>query len=178
MAIEITRRHILISALPLCSIACRRPAPDLSDYTEEEPPHLSSSIQVADQRTASQLLNGWYQVEGNAWRWTAQHFAAVLWPPPGSDRLGATLEFRLYVPAIVISLLKAVTIAAAIPGLRFSPETYSQPGDYIYKGDIGPGVLSSDSVRVNFTLEKAILPGQLDGRELGVIARALSLETK
>jgi len=31
---------------------------------------------------------------------------------------------------------------------------------------------------VNFTLEKAILPGQLDGRELGVIARALSLETK
>lgn len=178
MAIEITRRHVLIASVSLCAAACRRPQPDLSAYTEEEPPHLSSVIQVADPVESRQLLSGWYPVEGNAWRWTARNFSAVLRPPPGSPSLGALLEFSFTVPEVTIRTLKFITISASLPGLRLSPGTYLQPGDFVYARDIPPGTLSGDSVRVDFTLDKAILPSQADGRELGVIARSLSLETK
>ncbi|HLN00919.1 MAG TPA: hypothetical protein VK335_16645 [Bryobacteraceae bacterium] len=178
MAIEATRRHFLIPTLALCAVACRKTQPDLSAFTEEEPPHLSSLIQVADPRDASQLLTGWYQVEQNAWRWTARNFAAVLRPPPGAATLGATLKFRLTVPEVVIKLLKFVTLSASIRSFHLSPETYLQPCDAVYARDIPPGILSGDSVRVDFALDKAILPSQGDGRELGVIAHSLSLETK
>lgn len=178
MAIETTRRHFLISSLPLCAAACRRVAPDLAGYTEEEPPHLSSSISTADPHAAPQLLSGWYQVEQNAWRWTARNFAAVLRPPPGSATLGATLELRFAVPDVVITLLKSLTISACIGDLRIAPETYRQPGDQVYVRDVPPSVLTGDSVRVDFSLEKAIPPSQGYGRELGVIVHSLSLVTK
>ena len=178
MAIETTRRQLLITPLVLCAAACRKTEPDLSAFTEEEPPHLSSLIHVADPLVASQLLSGWHQVEQNAWRWTARNFAAVLRPPPGSGNLGATLQFRLAVPDAVIKQLKFVTLSGSVPGLRLSPETYRQPGEAVYARDIPPGILSGDSVRVDFALDKAIPPSQGDGRELGVIAFSLGLETK
>jgi len=178
VAIDTTRRQFLITPLALCAVACRKTEPDLSGFTEEELPHLSSLIQVADPRDASQLLTGWYQVEQNAWRWTARNFAAVLRPPPGSATLGATLRFRLSVPDAVIKQLKFVTLSASVPGLRLSPETYLQPCEAVYARDMPPGILSGDSVRVDFALDKAIPASQGDGRELGVIAHSLSLETK
>jgi hypothetical protein len=82
------------------------------------------------------------------------------------------------VPEVVIKRLKFVTISASVRGLRLSPETYLQPCEAVYARDIPPGILSGDSVRVDFALDKAILPGQGDGRELGVIAHSLALETK
>ena len=178
MAIEITRRHVLIASVSLFAAACHKTEPDLSAYTEEEPPHPSSVIHVADPSESRQLLSGWYPVEGNAWRWTARNFSAVLRPPPGSPRLGALLEFRLSVPEVVIRTLKFITISGSLPGMQLSPETYLTPGDFAYARDIPPGTLSGDSVRVDFALDKAILPSQADGRELGVIAHSLSLETK
>ena len=178
MAIEATRRHFLIPTLALCAVACRKSEPDLSTFTEEEPPHLSSLVHVADPHDASQLLTGWYQVEQNAWRWTARNFEAVLRPPPGSATLGATLRFSLTVPEVVIKRLKSTTLSASVGSLRLSPETYLQPCDAVYARDIPPGILSGDSVRVDFSLDKAVLPDHADGRELGVIAHSLSLETK
>jgi hypothetical protein len=178
VAIESTRRQLLIPTLALCAAACRKAEPDLSGFTEEEPPHLSSQIQMADPLVASQLLSGWYKVEQSAWRWTSRNFAAVLRPPPGSSALGATLRFRLTVPGVVINLLKFVTISGSIGSFRLSPETYLQPCDAVYARDIPPGILSGDSVRVDFALDKAMVPRQGDGRELGLIAHSLSLETK
>lgn len=178
MAIETTRRQLLISSLPLCAAACRRAEPDLSGYTEEEPPHLLSTISTADPHAAPQLLSGWYQVEQNAWRWTARNFAAVLRPPPASATLGATLELRFAVPDVVITRLKSVTMSASIGDLRFAPQIYRQPGRQVYLREVPPNVLSGDSVRVDFSLSKAVPPSQGDRRELGVIVHSLSLETK
>ncbi len=178
MAIETTRRQLLIPTLALFATACRKQEPDLSGYTEEEPPHLASAIEMGDPRTASQLLSGWYKVEQNAWRWTARNFAAVLRPPPGSTRFGARLEFRFNIPEVVIKMLRVVTVSASVGDSHLSPETYLQPGDQDYSRDIAPGGLSGDSVRVAFALNKAIPPSRADERELGVIAHSLSLETR
>ena len=178
MAIEATRRQFLIPTLALCAAACRKEEPDLSSFTEEEPSHLSSRISVADPRVAAQFVSGWHGVEYGAWRWTARNFAVVLRPPPGSSTLGAMLRFQLSVPEVVIKRLRFVTLSASLQGLRLSPETYLQPGEAVYARDISPGILSGDSVRVDFSLDKAMPPGATDSRELGVIAHSLSLETK
>jgi len=178
VAIETTRRQLLIPSLALCATACRHAARDLADYTEEEPPRLSSSISTADPRLTSQLLSGWHQVEQNAWRWTARNFAVVLRSPPGCASRGAALQLRLVVPDIVISRLQSVTISASIQDTRLAPETYRRRGPATYIRDVSPRVLSGNSVQVDFALDRAISPNQVDGRELGVIVERVSLETK
>jgi len=92
--------------------------------------------------------------------------------------LGAVLQFRFTLPEIVIRLLASVTLSASLPNLQLLSKTYDHIGDALYAASIAPGVLVGDSVRVDFLLDKAILPSQADGRELGVIAHSVSLETK
>ena len=181
MAIDPTRRHVLILSFALCAAACRRTEPDLSVYTEEEPPHLSSAIRTADPHAASQLVSGWHQVEDNAWRWTARSFSAVLRPPPGSGKFGAILTLHLTVPDVVIARLGSTTLSASVAGLRLAPETYAHSGVARYVREIPPSILSGDSVRVDFALDRAIPPKSIDARdsrELGVIVGGLDLQTK
>jgi hypothetical protein len=178
VAIEATRRQLLVSSLALSFAACRTATPDLTGFTEEEPPRLSSSITASEPGAAAQLVSGWNQIEDNAWRWTAPRFSAVLRPPPGSSSRGATLQFHFYLPEGEMSRLKAVTISAAVQGSRLTPETYRAVGEAVYVRDVPASVLSGDSVPVEFALDKRFVPGNGDPRILGVIAKRLSLETK
>ena len=178
MAIETTRRQILISTLVLSATACRRAEPDLAGYTEEEPPHLSSTIRANDPQIVPQLLSGWYPAEQNPWRWTARTFAVALWPPPGSAARGSILRVRLAVPEVLLAQLKSTTLSASIRGVQLAPETYRQPGMAFYNRDVPASAVSGDSVRVDFAVEKPFRPNVADSRELGVIVHNLSLETK
>jgi len=178
VAIELARRRFLLSALAVPIVSCRNTHQDLSAFTEEEPAHLLSAVQVGDPHSAPQLLSGWHRIEADAWRWTARKFSVALRPPPGSPMLGAVLQFRFTLPEIVIRLLASVTLSASLPNLQLLSKTYDHIGDALYAASIAPGVLVGDSVRVDFLLDKAILPSQADGRELGVIAHSVSLETK
>jgi hypothetical protein len=178
VAIEAARRQIVVSSLALFFTACNTANPDLSAFTEEEPPRLSSSIRVWEPSTAAQLISGWNQVEDNAWRWTAQHFSVVLRPPPGSATRGATLQFHFYLPEPEMSRLKEVTLSASIQSSHFAPETYRAAGEAVYVREVPAIVLSGDSVRVDLALDKPFVPGNGDPRMLGVIAKRLSLESK
>jgi hypothetical protein len=152
--------------------------PDLTRYTEEEPPQPAHEVQVASPHASSQLISGWYSVEGNSWRWTAGKFAVVLSPPVGSAIKGATLTLYFTLPAVVISRLHSVTLSASIRGARLSPETYSKAGQAIYSRDVPPSLLSGNTVRVDFELNRVMVPGNGDTRELGVIADRVGLEVK
>ncbi len=178
MAIEATRRQLLVSSLALCLIACRTATPDLTGFTEEEPPRLSSSISASDPGAAAQLVSGWEKIEYNAWRWTNPRFSAVLRPPPGSSTRGATLQFHFVLPEGEISRLKKLTLSVSVQSSRLTPETYRAAGEAVYVRDVPATVLSGDSVRVDFALDKPFLPANGDPRALGVIAKGLSLETK
>ena len=153
-------------------------APDLAGRTEEEPPQPFTEVQVADPQTSSQLLSGWYNVEQNAWRWTAGKFAVMLRPPIGAAAKGAVLTFHFTLPAIVISRLGSVTLSASIQGSRLAPQIYRTEGPALYSREVPPGLLSGDTVRIDFALDKVMVPGKGDTRQLGVVADRVGLESK
>jgi hypothetical protein len=78
----------------------------------------------------------------------------------------------------VITRIHSVTLCAFIQTTRLAPETYQTPGKVTYIRDVPPGLLSGETVRVDFELNRAMFPGQGDPRELGVIADRVGLETK
>ena len=186
MAIESAARPRLFLIVPLLLSAsfatgCKSRGPDLAAYTEEEaasPPRPAAGIQVADPRAASQLVSGWWDVEDHAWRWTARKFAVVLRAPIGAARGGATLRFRFTLPDVVFNHFKSATLSASIKGTPLAPETYRRPGVAIYTREIAADLLSAPSVRIEFALDNAFVPGNGDPRELGVIAHDLGLESQ
>ncbi|MEI9975447.1 MAG: hypothetical protein WDO73_27300 [Ignavibacteriota bacterium] len=91
---------------------------------------------------------------------------------------GATLELHLTAPAPSIQKLGSLTLSASIGGTTLGPETYSKAGEYTYKRDVPANLLAGDTVRVDFQLDKVIPPGDVDKRELGVVASSVALVAK
>ena len=151
----------------------------VKETVEEAPsaPKLLSAVNMGDPKAEKQLLNGFYAIEANAWRWTAKDFSVAL-RPPRSAAQGATLDFALSVPQTAIEKLNSVTLSATINGTALAPETYSHEGQADYKREIAPNLLTGDLVRVDFHLDKAMPPANGDMRELGVVARSVALEAK
>jgi hypothetical protein len=65
-----------------------------------------------------------------------------------------------------------------VGGTELPPETYSKDGSYEYKRDIPANLISGDTVRIDFHIDKIFHPGGADQRELGVIARQVELDGK
>ena len=173
---EAVFRILLLLVLLGLVTGCR--GPDLTGLTEEEPPQPSTEVQAADPLASSQLLSGWYKVEGNSWRWTAGKFAVLLRPPIGSATKGAVLTLNFTVPAVVISQLRSVTLWASIQGTRLAPETYAQGGRAAYTRNVPANLLSGNTVRIDFELNRVMVPGKGDSRALGVIADRVGLDVK
>jgi hypothetical protein len=175
-----TRLVLCLAALPLllAPLGCRRSRKVKVQATEEEAPRMASIIHMSDPKTASQLVSGFYDVEQNAWRWAQKRFSVVLRPPTGAAQRGAALNLRFTVPDVVITRLQSVTISASVNGSPLPPETYSKPGEFTYSRDVPPNLLTGESVRVDFTLDKAMAPSEADQRELGVVVLSVGLELK
>lgn len=152
----------------------------IKETVEEAPstPTLLTAVSMGDPKAEKQLLNGFYAIEANSWRWTAKDFSVVLRPPVGSAAQGAVLDLGISVPGGVIQKLHNVALSATINGTALPPETYSKEGQAEYKRDLAPNLLNGDSVRIDFHLDKAMPPANGDMRQLGVIARSVALEAK
>jgi hypothetical protein len=174
-------RKLLPAALTMALLAaisaCKHPTVHSTD-TIEEAPHLASTVQMGDRTMANQLASGFYGIESNAWRWTMQKFAVDLRPPAHAAQKGAVLELHLSVPPASIQKLGSIALSAAIGGIALAPETYSKAGQYTYRRDVPANVLIGDSVRIEFQLDKAVPPGDVDKRELGVVAVSVGLVAK
>jgi hypothetical protein len=168
----------LLAALALAPLGCKQAKKVQVQQTVEEAPRMASVIHMGDAKAETQLVSGLYGIEGNAWRWSARQFTVVLRPPFGASQRGGTLQLNLTVPQVVIDRLKNVSISAVIDGSPLPPETYTQAGPYTYKREVPASLLSADSVKVDFQLDKAIPPSGQDMRELGVVVNSVSLEAK
>ena len=175
-----TAMMLCVVALPLmlAPLGCRRSRKVKVQATEEEAPRLASIVHTSDPKTAGQLVSGFYDVEQNAWRWAQKRFSVVLRPPVGSAQRGAVLNLKFTVPDVTITRLQNVTVSAALNGSPLAPEAYRKAGEYTYSRDVPPNLLTGDSVRVDFTLDKAMAPGEVDQRELGVVVLSVGLELK
>ncbi|HUB81058.1 MAG TPA: hypothetical protein VMB03_19775 [Bryobacteraceae bacterium] len=170
-------RRLLLAVVLLAAPACKRAHVRHVD-TVEEPARLASLVRMNDATMAGQLTSGFYSIENGAWRWTMQKFSVTLRPPARSAQQGALLDFHLTIPPPSIEKLGSVTLSASAGGAVLAPETYSKAGEYTYRREIPASALAGDSVRIDFQLDKAIPPGDVDKRELGVVASSIALAAK
>jgi hypothetical protein len=140
-------------------------------------PRMASVVRMSDPNANTQLLSGFYPVENNSWRWTAGKFSALLRTPLAAAEHGATLTLAFNIPEIVIQKLGTITITPAINGTAMMPSTYKAAGIYALTVDVPTSMLSGESVRADFTLDKSIPPGT-DKRELGIIATSIGLTNR
>lgn len=162
----------------LAATGCKREQKAIERATVEEQPELAAFVHVADPKTSFQLLEGFYALEGNSWRWTAKKFSVVLRAPAAAAQKGATLKLKLNVPEAVASRIGPQTLTAEAGGVTLAPQRLEKAGDYEYVRDVPAHAFTRDNLIVNFALDKALPPGDVDQRELGIIVIAVGLDPK
>jgi hypothetical protein len=174
----IPRRLVVVALLLAAATGCKREQRAIEKATVEQQPELATFVHVADPKTSFQLLEGFYALEGNTWRWTAKKFSVVLRAPAGAQEKGATLRLKLNIPEAVFSRIGAQTLTAEAGGVTLPPQRFDKPGDYEYVRDVPAHAFRRDSLIVSFALDKALPPGGVDQRELGIIVTAIGLDPK
>jgi hypothetical protein len=169
---------VLTAAWFCAGSACKRRDRVRLEQTEEESPQLATVVHLGDPRNASQLVSGFYEIEDHSWRWTTGKFSVLLRPPRTAARKGAVLQLKFSIPETALSQLKAVSLAATVNGTPLTPETYTQPGSFTYSRDVSGSLLTGESVKVDFSLDKTLPPTGTDQRELGVVASTVGFDTK
>jgi hypothetical protein len=169
---------ILILSLAVVPLACKRQRRVAVQTVEEEAAPVATIVHTADPHAAPQLISGFYGIEQNAWRWTAGKFSVMLGTPRSAAAQGATLQLKFTIPDVVIQHVKAVSLTAAIYGTPLPPESYTQAGEFTFSREIPASMLGSGSVKVDFTLDKAMPPTEADKRELGVVVSTIGLQAK
>lgn len=149
-----------------------------ADVTQNQPVVRSASFAMRNADSRSQLAGGIYAVEGNAWRWTAGDFGLVLAPPPGASSRGARLAFAFSIADVIIRRTGPITLSAYVNGAQVGAQTYSTAGAESFSVMVPAALLSESPVAVDFHLDKRIPSGVLEGRELGVIAESVGLQTQ
>jgi hypothetical protein len=139
----------------------------------------SSVVHMGDPSVASQLISGFYGVEGSggdqAWRWTGPDFSLALAPPP-SARRGARLLLRLYFPETQIQKLGPMTLTAFVDGEPLAPETYDRGGSFEFVRDIPACFLDTNVLPVAFSFDPYSPKTANDGRDLGAVVLMAALE--
>ena len=173
--------RLLAVALCVCLLpaGCKRRDRKIRvQQTDEDTATLASVIHMGDPKVAPQLLNGFFNIESDSWRWTMGKFAVALRPPRNAAVKGATLHLKFVLPEAVISKIKTTSISAKVGTVTLSPETYTQPGEFDYSRDVDSKLLTGESVNVEFTMDKFLTAGMVEARELGVIATSVGFEAK
>jgi hypothetical protein len=130
-----------------------------------------------DPKASTQMLNGFYGLENNTWRWTSGKFSVLLRTPPGAAAQGGVVTFAFSLPDVTMQKLKTISITALVNGTKLKSAEYDKPGANIFTADVPSALLTGDSVRVDFALDKTISPG-VDQRELGVVATSIGISGK
>jgi hypothetical protein len=157
-----------------------KPEPErLPVQNEEGPAPMLSVVKTNDAKASAQFLSGFYAIEANAWRWTSGRFSVQLAAPVGSAQNGATLNFAFAIPALVTKHLGKITLSASVNGQALNSSSYGTPGPAVFTADVPKALLTADSIRIDFTLDKDLPPHSVgDGRELGIVANSVGLVSK
>ena len=142
----------------------------------QPPAELLSTVHMADPRGAVQLLKGFYDVEQGAWRWTKKAFSVALKPPPPLPDQPVTLELRLTVPELSVQRLQTLTLSATVNGVSVGAETFDKPGDFTFSKPVPAEALTGEVAKVSFKLDKAFAAGEIESRELGLVATSVALK--
>jgi hypothetical protein len=169
---------LFILALAVAATACKAQHNRVTVQNEEETaPQLASIVRMSDPKATAQLLSGFYALENNSWRWTSGKFSVLLRTPPGAASQGGVVTFAFSLPDIAVQKLKTVAITASVNGTRLDSAEYAKAGANTFTAAVPPTLLTGDSVKVDFTLDKTI-PQDVDKRVLGVVATSVGISSK
>jgi hypothetical protein len=136
----------------------------------------TTGVNMADPAQAGQLWSGFYDIEGGKSRWTARNFSILLKAPPDSDRNGAELALKLYLPEAQIRSLGPITMSADAGGHQLPSRTFSESEETTYSAHVPAEALRSGFIAVNFRLDKSSVGFNGDARELGVVVTSITLD--
>jgi len=129
----------------------------LSTVVERKP--ARSFLRMDDPEAPTQIVTGVYQLEENAWRWTAGKAILLLKAPPAPSRLEA--EFRVH------DLGAGMRVRMLADGRLVAEQTYARGGQYKL-GPAGTVTAQGTSTAVTLVADPPIrAPG--DSRELGIV---------
>jgi hypothetical protein len=167
----------LILALVVCA-GCPRNEPAIPIPEEDEgPASFLSTVNVADPRATDQLMSGFHALEQRSWRWTERKFSVMVQPPPPVPLHQPALDLKFTLPEAVTDKVGAVTLTARIGETVIGSEMYSEPAnDILFTREVPDGVLGDEPVLVEFELDKAMPPTELDGRELALVAISIAIK--
>lgn len=148
--------------------ACKRYRRPNPSATIEEPGELASRISMSNARDESQLLNGFYAIESNAWRWTGKSFAVSLQPPPGGGLRGAKLEVDCAVAEAIAAQMLPLILKASVGGYALTPQRLTAPGRQTVSFPVPKEALTGPAKVVEFEMDKTGRQGD-ESRELGLI---------
>jgi hypothetical protein len=153
-------RLLLLGFWLACGAACRR-----------EAVRPASAFEAGDPARVRQLLFGFHGVESRSSRarWTARSFGVALKPPSGSERTGANVWVRFYIPDSQIEALGPVTLRGSIDDYPLAPEIFSTGGVHEYVRYVPGEILDTNILPVSFYLDKFSPPGAVEARELGAV---------
>lgn len=157
----------LLSASALLLVGCQR-RPNRAEVVQDESAVLATGFSMDEPVASSQLLYGFYNLDGAPWRWTKQRFGVVLHVPQPKCKL------RLYLtlPGIVLEKTGPITVSATVNQKALAPETFSKEGMHTYSHDLE---LSGTEAQVEFTTDKVVPAGVLDKRDLALIVSRVEL---
>jgi hypothetical protein len=169
---------VLLTLALVVAPGCKRSKKARVEVVEEDANQLLSVVNTGDPRGAIQLVKGFYEIETDGWRWTKGAFAVTLRTPLDAASRGARLEFKFALPEAVVKRTGPVTLTARVGGVDLEPETFVQPGEHVYSRDLPASVTQGEAVTVDFRLSKFLAAGEVEQRELGVIATSFGLMAK
>jgi hypothetical protein len=147
----------------------------------EEPaagPRLASTLKMGDPAASAQLVKGVFGVEGGSWRWTSGHFSILLRSPLAAAQHGGTLTFSFTIPEVVNQKLGKIAMTVSSGGKKLNSDSFSTAGAHTLTADVPADLLIKDTATFDFDLDKTMPASANDSRELGVVATAISLESK
>jgi hypothetical protein len=160
---HLTKFTTFFLSLCLLMAGCRKPGPQ-------------STVRMADLHTTRQLVSGFYELEAGAWRWTSKQCSVMLKVPAGASEKGGVLTLQGSLPEPTLKN-GPVTVSASVSGTALPPQTFSKPGEIIYRADVPATALNHPNLLAVFTVDKVFqFPG--DKRELGIVASVISLRAK
>ncbi len=173
-------RRLMVVAVTLAALTglagCKKDKKAIQ-YVDEGGSQLASAVNVADPKTAIQLLRGFHDVENNAWRWTGPKFAVALRPPKDTGADGAKLFLEYAVPDLFIQKVPKTTLSILVNGKALEPEVIAKAGGSRLERPVPAELLKGDVINIDFSLDKYLTAGQVDQRELGLIVSIVGLQS-
>jgi tRNA (mo5U34)-methyltransferase len=113
-------------------------------------------------RYSVKLLEGWYPLEQNSFRWTQRHFRIQINHPHLIKFSALRFNFRVPTPS-------PVRLSAVVNGVSMASATYAGEGGQSYCLQLAREALDAPEIRVDFTVDTCLPPRAFDERELALL---------